>query len=89
MAGKMKRREIGSVVKGRDGKPDYIKISGDVTLSKGQFVNLESPAQQRANLERALSDGKLSAELGEKIKERIDNIPDFVRFTLTVNEQQS
>ena len=85
MAGK-KRREIGSVIKGRDGKLDYIKISNDVTLSKGSFINLESPAQQKANVERAVADGKLSKDLAEKILERINRTPDFVRFVLTVTE---
>lgn len=84
MAGK--RREVGSVVKGRDGKPDYIKMSQDVTLKKGQFLNLESKAKQLENLQNAVASGKLSADLGEQIKERIERTPDFVRFSIFVTE---
>lgn len=84
MAGK--RREVGSVVKGRDGKPDYIKISQDVTLKKGQYLNLESKAKQLENLQNAVASGKLSADLGEQIKERIEKMPEFVRFSVFVTE---
>ena len=65
-----KRREVGSVVKGKDGKPPYIKLSSDVSLKKGQYLNLESKATQLKSLEGAVEAGKISAELGATIKER-------------------
>ena len=81
-----KRREIGSVVKGKDGKPDYIKINSDVTLKKGQYVNLESPKQQIESLQAAVESGKLTAEYGEKLLARLEATPDWVRFNLFVSE---
>jgi len=85
MAGK--RRDIGSVIKGKDGKPDYIKISQDVTLKKGQYLNLETKARQLENLQKSVASGKLSTDLGEKIKERLENTPEWVRFNISVTEE--
>jgi hypothetical protein len=84
MAKKM-RKVIGSVVKSSDpSKPDYIKISQDVVLQKGQYLNLESKKQQLQSLEQAVSNGKLSRETADKIQEKIEKIPDFVRFEISV-----
>jgi len=75
---KSKRLVVGSVVKGKtvDGvkKPDYIK------MRDGTYLNLESPKQQLASMEKALSEGKLSEEVAEKIRERIAKIPEWVMF---------
>jgi hypothetical protein len=77
-----KRTVIGSIVKGKDGKPDYIKMSADVTLKQGDFLNLESKASQLKGLEAAVANGKLSGEIAETIKERLEKIPEFVRFQI-------
>lgn len=85
MAKKVYRR-IGSVIKGKEGKSDYIKISQDVTLKAGQFVNLESIAYKKASIEKALAEGKMSEELATKALAAIEKIPSFVRFELVVSE---
>lgn len=88
MAQKYKRTVVGSVVKNKDaGKPDYIQIGTDIVLKKGQYLNLESKAVQLAGIEKAVADGKISGENGEKAKERINNIPDFVRFQIVSVEK--
>jgi hypothetical protein len=77
-----KKVEIGSVIKGRDGKPDYISIRGDHVLKDNDKLRLESKAMQLADLEKAVAAGKLSAEIGDKIREGINKTPDFVRFKI-------
>lgn len=84
---KTKRIEVGSVVKGRDGKPDYIKVNQDVMLKKGQFLNLESKKDRLASLNEAVTNGKLSAEIADKIIENVEKTPDFVRFTISYIEK--
>lgn len=81
-----KRKTIGSIVKGQNGKPDYIKINSDVVLSKGQYVNLESKAQRIEGIKKAIASGKLSSETGTKMLESAEKIPAFVRFELYVLE---
>ena len=81
------RKVIGSVQKSKDAsKPDYIKISNDVVLTKGMFLNLESKKQQLASLEAAVEQGRLKEEYAVKARERIEKIPDFVRFEISVLE---
>jgi hypothetical protein len=78
---KFKRTVIGSVVKNKDPKkPDYIKVNGAHTLTDGQYLNLESKKNQLESLEVAIAGGKISGDNAEKAKERINKIPDFVRF---------
>lgn len=86
---KSKRVVVGSVCKSKDsGKPDYIKIRDDMTLRKGQTLRLESKKFQLDSLQSAVSSGKLSGDLSEKIKERIEKIPDWVRFEIISLETQ-
>lgn len=82
-----KRKTFGSVVKGKDGKPDYIKITNDVNLKKGQYVNLESAKSQIESLKKALSEGKLSEEVATKMMDNANKTPDWVRFNLVVVEE--
>jgi hypothetical protein len=87
---KAKRSVVGSVCKSKDsGKPDYIKIRDDMSLKKGQILRLESKKYQLESLQGAVSAGKLSSELGEKIRERIEKIPDWVRFEIVAVEAAS
>lgn len=81
-------KNIGSVVKGKDGKPDYIKISQDVTLKAGQFLNLESAAAKKASIQKAMSEGKMSEEAAQKALAVVEKIPAFVRFNLVLVEEQ-
>ena len=93
---KYKRTKIGSILKGKqvegedgkplfkDGKPvmkpDSFKVFGNHTLLDGQYLNLESKADQLRNLEKGIASGKLTGDVIEKIRERLNKIPDFVRF---------
>lgn len=80
---KYKRTVVGSVVKSKEaGKPDYIKVNGTHVLTDGQYLNLESKANQLASLEEALKNGKLSGEAADQARERINKIPEFVRFQI-------
>lgn len=84
---KAKRSVVGSVCKSKEsGKPDYIKVRDDLSLRKGQILRLESKKYQLDSLQNAVSAGKLSSELGEKIRERIEKIPDWVRFEIVAVE---
>jgi hypothetical protein len=74
---KKKRKVIGSVCKSKDGGPDYIKMR-----ESGKTYRLESAAQQLASLEKALADGKLSPEIGDQVRERIQKTPPWVRFEI-------
>lgn len=75
-----KRRKVASILKGKDGAADYIKVSEDVTLKAGSFLNLESKKSQLESLESARD--KMSEENFEKAQERINKMPDFVRFEI-------
>lgn len=94
MSVKQRRKVIGSVVKPRmdeNGKPsgtDYIKIKDDVVLKKGQTLRLESKAMQEASLKSAVANGKISIELGKTIQDRLDKIPEFVRFEIIALEDK-
>jgi hypothetical protein len=86
---KSKRTVVGSVCKSKDaGKPDYIKVRDDVVLKKGQVLRLESKKFQLESLQGAVSSGKVSSELSEKIKDRIEKIPEWVRFEIIALEAQ-
>lgn len=84
---KTKRSVVGSVCKSKDsGKPDYIKIRDEMSLKKGQILRLESKKFQLDSLQNAVTAGKLSGDLSEKIKERIEKIPEWVRFEIVALE---
>ena len=83
------RKTIGSVVKGQNGRPDYIKLSTDITLKKGEYVNLESKADQIKSINEGVQAGRLTQERADKMLERAGKIPDFVRFELVYNEKKS
>lgn len=63
---KYNRTVIGSVVKGQDGNSDYIQVSEDVVLKKGSYLNLENEKSQVTGLEEAVSNNKMSSEVGDK-----------------------
>lgn len=86
---KYKRSVIGSVVKSKEaGKPDYIKVNGAHVLKDGQYLNLESKTFQLASLEEAIKAGKLSGDMANSARERINKIPDFVRFQIVSVEKE-
>jgi hypothetical protein len=73
---KKKRQVIGSVCKSKDGGPDYIK------MRDGKTYRLESAKQQLDSLEKAVAEGKLSPDIGDKVRERIEKIPSWIRFEI-------
>lgn len=78
-----KRVEVGSVLKSKDPtQPDYIKINTDVVLKKGDILNLESKKSKLASLEKNIENGKLSGDLADKIREGIEKMPEFIRFSI-------
>lgn len=80
---KTKRSVVGSVLKSqKNPKEYYIKFRDDIVFKKGETIRLESKKQQLESLEGAVAAGKLSEEIAETIRERIEKIPDFVQFEL-------
>jgi len=88
-----KRVKVGSVVKGKEGKPDYIQITGrqakdlvaflsNVSDNDKVFINLESKKAQLDSLDAAVAAGKLKEDYAEKQRAFAERIPDFVRFEL-------
>lgn len=88
----MAYRTIGSIVKSKKaGENDYIKITEDVVLKKGDFLSLETKESRLSSVQRALENGKLSEEIATKIIEKTEKTPwldkakpdTFVRFEIT------
>lgn len=74
---KLRRNVVGSVCKAKEpGQVDYIK------MRDGKIYRLESAKHQLESLEKAVADGKLSGEIADKVRERIEKIPSWVRFEL-------
>lgn len=74
---KKRRNQVGSVIKSKEsGEPDYIK------MRDGKIYRLESTSFQLRSLENAVSSGKLSEEIAEKVRARIEKVPEFVRFEI-------
>ena len=70
---KLKRQQVGSFCKSKDdGKPPYIK------MRDGTIFRVESAKFQLKSLEDAVSQGKLTEEVAEKVRERINKIPEWV-----------
>ena len=86
---KMKREVVGSFLKAKDdGKAPYIKFKTDVSFTNGSMVRVENKKFQLTSLESAVSAGKLSGEIAEKAKERINKIPDFVLGELVILREE-
>lgn len=84
---KLKREVLGSFLKAKeDGKTPYIKITSKnaVTFKEGDIIRVENKKFQMASLEAAIQAGKLTGEIAEKARERINKIPDFVLGELVV-----
>jgi len=48
------------------------------------YLNLESRESQLNGIELAVENGKLSEENAAKARERVEAIPDFVRFSIVL-----
>lgn len=77
MANKKRRNVVGSVCKSKEaGQPDYIK------MRDGKTYRLESAKSQLESLEKAVAEGKLTGDIAEKVRERINKTPPWVRFEI-------
>lgn len=82
---KLKREVVGSFLKAKDdGKAPYIKFKNDITFTKGDMVRVENKKFQLTSLDAAVQAGKLSGEIAEKARERINDIPEFVLGELVI-----
>lgn len=80
---------VGSVLKSKDGKSTYIQIRKDlktpVTLQPGMFLNLASKQSQLDHASEKLESGAWDQEYYDKQVARINKIPDFVKFEVSVS----
>lgn len=83
----MAKKTIGSIYKGKEGKGDYVKITEDVILKAGTFLNLENKTQKLASVQWLLDNGKIDAAAFEKRTNAINKMPDFVRFDVVLNSE--
>ena len=91
---KWKKTQVGSICKSKeDSRRFYLRIRNDekapdsITLRKGQYLNLESKEHQLEDLDKALSEERLSSDFAAKRRESIEKIPDFVMFSVSVSEK--
>ena len=81
MSARWKRTMVGEVKTSPDDpKSFYIKFVADAIFKAGDTVSLQSKQQQIDSATDAFNNGKLSEELLTKITERVNNIPEFVKF---------
>lgn len=83
---KPKRIIMGQILKGKDGKGDYIKVDADVTLKKGEFLELENASTIRKKADDLEATGKIDEDFANKLRESADKIPSFVRFRIIKKE---
>lgn len=82
---KLKREVVGSFLKAKDnGKAPYIKFKNDVTFNKGDMIRVENKKFQLTSLDAAVQAGKLTGDIAEQARERINKIPDFVLGELVI-----
>jgi len=85
---KWKRTVVGSVLAQKDDKKKfYIKFKQDVNIKAGDFINLESKQNQIDSIQKAFDEGKVSEDVLESALERIEKMPDFVKFDLVKLEK--
>lgn len=84
---KRKRTIVGQICKNKDpNKANYIQFSKDVNLKAGDYLQAESKSFQLKSLAQAMSDGKISEEIGTEIRERVEKIPDWVIAQLILSQ---
>lgn len=70
---KLKRNQVASFCKSKDeNSPPYIKFRD------GRIYRVESAKFQLKSLEQAVATGKLTGEVADSIRERIEKIPPWV-----------
>ncbi len=96
----MKRLVLGSVYKSKpddagNPQPDYVKLRGDMKAQflkliatmdekKGLSLKLENKTKQLEGVAKAELSGKLKPEWAAQARERIEKIPDYVRFEMAI-----
>lgn len=75
-----KWNKVGSLRKSQKGSL-YIKVDADVTLKKGQSLQLTDP---RKSLDQSVASGRLTQEKADSIREKI---PDYIRYDVSVVEE--
>ncbi len=83
----MAKKTIGSVLKGKEGKPAYIKIKETVTLKKDSFLDLNNKAAKLAQVKYLLENNFIDEATAEKRQVAITNQPDFVMFDIVMNTE--
>lgn len=98
LKGKQETDKEGKPLTTKDGKPimkrDCIKINivdktgkpGSYVLNHGQYLNLESKADQLKDLDFLVKNGKIDEDTEKYLREKIEKIPDFVRFEIVAIE---
>lgn len=83
-----KKEYIGQISKRKDGSGNYLKITKDFSLKKGQYINLESVADQIKGYEEAAEAKRVTEDYAAdqiaKLKESKDKYG--LLFTLTYQE---
>lgn len=81
-----KKSYIGKIMKGKEGKLDYIVVDQDFQLKKGDFLRLESKASRIKDLQEAVEAGRLAEDKAEDLIEKANRGSDKVRFTIIHQE---
>lgn len=77
------RTVIGSIIKSKSKeKPDYIKFKTDVSFKAGDCISVETKSYKLVSLENAYKKGYLNQEMLERLKEKVEKMPEFVRADL-------
>lgn len=78
----MKRDSIKINLRDKEGKPtNYV-------LTDGQYLNLESKADQLKDIQFLIENNKIDADKAKYLTEKINKIPDFVRFEIVAIEKK-
>lgn len=81
---KKRRIYFGKILKGADGKPDFMAIDKDITFKEGDFVNLESKKQRIDDINQSVEAGRLTEDVANDLLQKVNKISDRVRFSLYV-----
>lgn len=81
-----KKSYVGKVMKGVEGKMDYIVIDQDFQLKKGDFLRLESKASRIKELQDSVAAGRLDEDKAADLIDKASKGSDKVRFTIIHQE---
>ena len=80
---KWDRKEIGHIAAPKiEGDPCYIKITEDIVLKKGDYINLETMQYRLEQLDKRVEAGYVSAEDAEVKRENIKKMPTWKKSAL-------